>query len=307
MNDILLVGPERARDVLGVIHGAFGDRPPLDPPATATDETVESVAAALAEHGGLLGEIDGRPVAALLFSALDDMLGLRRVGTLAEGRSTGIAQALVAAAEVEAARRGYNGVRLIAREELPATIRFWERLGYGEAGREGPEIFLRKMLPVRLESADAAATHDLGRRLAGVLRAGDLVILTGDLGAGKTTLTQGIGAGLGVRGAVTSPTFVIARVHPALGEGPDLVHVDAYRLGGSPELDDLDLDTDLDLAVTVVEWGEGLAESLAEDRLDVAITRDAAGEGEARQVSVTAVGSRWFDTRLAEALTPALA
>ncbi len=304
--EIRLVGPERAGDVLAVIHGAFGDRPPLDPPATAMDETRESVAAALGEHGGLLGEIDGVPVATMLFLPLDDLLGLRRVGTLGEGRGTGIAQALVAAAEDEAAHRGFTGVRLIARAELPATIRFWERLGYAEAGREGPQIFLRKMFPVRLEVPDADAARALGRRLAGVLRAGDLVILTGDLGAGKTTLTQGIGAGLGVRGDVTSPTFVIARVHRPLGDGPELVHVDAYRLGGSAELDDLDLDTDLDLAVTVVEWGEGLAESLAEDRLEIALVRDSDGDGETRTVTITPLGTRWFDAGLVTALTPAL-
>ncbi|MDQ1615459.1 MAG: tRNA threonylcarbamoyladenosine biosynthesis protein TsaE, partial [Actinomycetota bacterium] len=89
--------------------------------------------------------------------------------------------------------------------------------------------------------ATDADMRELGRRLAAVLRAGDLVLLSGELGAGKTTLTQGIGAGLGVRGAVTSPTFVIARLHPPLGEGPALVHVDAYRLGSLAELDDLDL------------------------------------------------------------------
>ena len=99
------------------------------------------------------------------------------------------------------------------------------------------------------------------------------MLLTGDLGAGKTTFTQGLGEGLGVRGAVTSPTFVIARVHPSEVGGPPLVHVDAYRLGGLDELDDLDLDTSLDEAVTVVEWGEGLAEGLAESRLEVRITR----------------------------------
>src|SRR5271165_6762886 len=99
--------------------------------------------------------------------------------------------------------------------------------------------------------------RDLGRRLAGLLRAGDLIIMSGPLGSGKTTLTQGIGAGLGVRGPVTSPTFVIARVHP--GPTP-LVHVDAYRLGSALELDDLDLDADTDMSVTIVEWGEGLAE-----------------------------------------------
>ena len=99
------------------------------------------------------------------------------------------------------------------------------------------------------------------------------MLLVGDLGAGKTTFTQGLGAGLGVRGPVTSPTFVIARVHPCEVDGPALVHVDAYRLGGIEELDDLDLDASLDEAVTVVEWGEGIAEGLADSRLEVRIAR----------------------------------
>ncbi len=111
--------------------------------------------------------------------------------------------------------------------------------------------------------ATAEQMRTLGRRLAGLLRAGDLVVLSGSLGAGKTTLTQGIGAGLGVRGPVTSPTFVIARQHPSLRGGPGLVHADAYRLGSRAEVDDLDLDTDLAAAITVVEWGEGLVEDLA--------------------------------------------
>src|SRR5215468_11216743 len=106
--------------------------------------------------------------------------------------------------------------------------------------------------------------REYGRHLARLLRAGDLVVLTGDLGAGKTTLTQGIGEGLKVRGPITSPTFVIARVHPSLCGGPSLVHVDAYRLAGFAELDDLDLDASLAESVTIVEWGEGLAEGLAE-------------------------------------------
>ncbi|KRE93012.1 tRNA threonylcarbamoyladenosine biosynthesis protein TsaE [Nocardioides sp. Soil774] len=113
----------------------------------------------------------------------------------------------------------------------------------------------------------------LGERVGRSLAAGDLVVLTGELGAGKTTFTQGLGTGLQVRGGVTSPTFVIARVHPSLTGGPDLVHVDAYRLGGLDELDDLDLDASLDDAVTVVEWGAGLAESLADSRLEVVIER----------------------------------
>jgi tRNA threonylcarbamoyladenosine biosynthesis protein TsaE len=113
----------------------------------------------------------------------------------------------------------------------------------------------------------------LGSRLAGLLRRGDLVVLVGALGAGKTTLVQGIGDGLGVRGPVTSPTFVIARAHPSLRGGPDLVHADAYRLGSRLEVDDLDLDADLDHSVTVVEWGDGLVENLASGHLRITIDR----------------------------------
>lgn len=138
---------------------------------------------------------------------------------------------------------------------------------------------------------DADATVDIGRRLAALLRAGDLVVLTGGLGVGKTTFTRGLGEGLGVRGPVTSPTFVIARIHPSLVAGPELVHADAYRLGGIAELDDLDLDADLDDAVTVVEWGAGLAEGLAEDRLEITLVADPATEE--RTMDVQAVGPRW--------------
>jgi len=134
------------------------------------------------------------------------------------------------------------------------------------------------------------ATIELGTDLAGLLRPGDLVILTGDLGAGKTTLTKGIAAGLGVQGAVSSPTFIIARVHP--GEIP-LVHVDAYRLGSLAEVDDLDLDSDLSDSVTVVEWGEGLVEDLAEDRLEIAVVRPRGQDDHGRYAEITAVGSRW--------------
>jgi tRNA threonylcarbamoyladenosine biosynthesis protein TsaE len=143
-----------------------------------------------------------------------------------------------------------------------------------------------------LRIGTAVAMRDLGRELAALLRAGDLVILTGPLGAGKTTLVQGIGQGLAVRGPVTSPTFVIARVHPPLaGTGPSLVHADAYRLGSVAELDDLDLDADVASAVTVVEWGEGLAEGLAEDRLEISI--QPAGDGDVRTVRLTGHGTRW--------------
>ncbi|MFE9096047.1 tRNA (adenosine(37)-N6)-threonylcarbamoyltransferase complex ATPase subunit type 1 TsaE [Streptomyces sp. NPDC007264] len=136
---------------------------------------------------------------------------------------------------------------------------------------------------------------ELGRRLSKLLRAGDLVLLNGELGAGKTTLTRGLGEGLGVRGAVTSPTFVIARVHPSLGGGPPLVHVDAYRLGGGlEEMEDLDLDVSLPESVVVVEWGEGKVEELTEDRLHVAVHR-AVGDtaDEVRHVCLTGIGARW--------------
>jgi len=146
----------------------------------------------------------------------------------------------------------------------------------------------------------------LGRRLASLLRAGDLVVLSGPLGAGKTTLAQGIGSGLSVRGQVTSPTFVIARVHRSLGSGPDLVHADAYRLGSRAEVDDLDLDADLGTAVTIVEWGEGLVEDLADSFLAVTIeptiepgaapadTAEAA-QGP-RDVHIQGHGERWLGT-----------
>lgn len=137
----------------------------------------------------------------------------------------------------------------------------------------------------------AEATRGLGRQLAACLRAGDLVVLTGDLGAGKTTLAQGLAEGLGVRGPITSPTFVIARVHPSLVGGPALVHVDAYRLSGLDELDALDLDASLEESVTVVEWGHGLVEGLTEDHLEVVLVADP--DTEARTATLTGRGGRW--------------
>ncbi|WP_129307370.1 tRNA (adenosine(37)-N6)-threonylcarbamoyltransferase complex ATPase subunit type 1 TsaE [Streptomyces sp. L2] len=152
----------------------------------------------------------------------------------------------------------------------------------------------------RLTITSPEQMRELGRDLAKLLRAGDLVMLSGELGAGKTTLTRGLGEGLGVRGAVTSPTFVIARVHPSLGDGPPLVHVDAYRLaGGLDEMEDLDLDVSLPDSVIVVEWGEGKVEELTEERLQVVIHR-AVGDttDEVRHVTLTGVGERWTDAGL---------
>ena len=145
--------------------------------------------------------------------------------------------------------------------------------------------------------ATADETRAFGHRLGALLNGGDVLVLTGDLGAGKTTLTQGIAEGLGVRGPITSPTFVIARVHPSLVGGPLLVHVDAYRLGSALELDDLDLDADLDASVTVVEWGAGLAEQLSDTRLELTITGD-----DVRTARLVGVGDRWDD--VLEAVAP---
>lgn len=176
------------------------------------------------------------------------------------------------------------------------------------------------MIPVSLGHARETRTidtpdamHNLGVELANTLRAGDVLVLTGPLGAGKTTLTRGIGEGLNVRGPVTSPTFVLARTHPSLNGGAPLVHVDAYRLSNAVELDDLDID--FARSITVVEWGRGLVESLTESWLDVEIERpQGAGAGagagdddadpdaevspdetivETRTVIITGHGPRW--------------
>jgi len=166
---------------------------------------------------------------------------------------------------------------------------------------DDPAVSVTSVVP------SASAMRDFGALVAGVLKAGDLVVLTGDLGAGKTTLTQGIGSRLQVRGDITSPTFVIARVHPSLIAGPALVHVDAYRLDTLAEVDDLDLDASLSESVTVVEWGEGLVEGLAADRLEVRLVRrrgaagpdDAEVDGdEPRTVGLRGFGPRWVGVAL---------
>jgi tRNA threonylcarbamoyladenosine biosynthesis protein TsaE len=142
----------------------------------------------------------------------------------------------------------------------------------------------------RVTARDAAQTRAFAERFARSLGPGDLVILSGELGAGKTTFTQGVAAGLGVRGPVTSPTFVIAHVHASLVSGPALVHVDAYRIGSLAELDDLDLDASVDDSVTVVEWGEGKAEVLAEGRAGYYVVHlDRSREDDVREISVERV------------------
>ncbi|MEV4648694.1 tRNA (adenosine(37)-N6)-threonylcarbamoyltransferase complex ATPase subunit type 1 TsaE [Saccharopolyspora sp. NPDC049357] len=147
-----------------------------------------------------------------------------------------------------------------------------------------------------VELPQESDTLEFGRRLGAALRAGDLLLLDGPLGAGKTVLTRGVAAGMGVTGRITSPTFVIARVHHPDGDGPALVHVDAYRLGGLDEIDDLDLDTDLTDAAVVVEWGEGLADQLSDTHLMVRLRRR---EDDVRELTLEPHGEGWTE-RLGE-------
>jgi tRNA threonylcarbamoyladenosine biosynthesis protein TsaE len=303
------VGPEAAPDLYAVVRAAFEGRPPLDPPADALAETPETLAAALDRGpGGLVATIDGAVVGGLLLdpvtTAHGDLLALRRFGVVPSARHHGVAHLLIAEAVRVAGELGLAGLTILARQELEATIGFWSSSGFAEVGRQTPYVEMVRPLPTSCIATDAEAMRALAAEVASVLRAGDLMVLSGELGAGKTTFTQGLGEGLGVRGGITSPTFVIARVHPTLADGPALVHVDAYRLGGIDELDDLDLDTSLDEAVTVVEWGTGVAEALADDRLHVSITRAVGAEGpddgdeDPRRVEFVPVGARWLGVRL---------
>mgnify|MGYP000987710959 FL=1 len=158
-----------------------------------------------------------------------------------------------------------------------------------------------------VDTSDADQTRAFGEDLGRILAAGDLVMLSGELGAGKTTLTQGIGVGMGVRGRVASPTFIVARVHPNLGAGPDLIHADAYRITDLNDLETLDLDSSLDEAVTVVEWGDGKTEAMSEERLAIEVRRRRGGQAQRdgevidlehmddgrRRIILRAHGHRW--------------
>ena len=290
--DVRRVGPEAAAEVLAVVQEAFGARPVLDPPADALGEDLDSIRRLLARRGGLLATLDDVPVGCVVLDPDPDGLVLRRFGVTPAAQGRGVATALVEAA-VESAT-GRSAVRVVAREELPDTVAFWEAQDFVVTGRRSPYVELARWLGSTFDAPDAETMRGLGARVGASLVAGDLVVLTGELGAGKTTFTQGLGAGLQVRGQIASPTFVIARVHPSLGDGPALVHVDAYRLGSLEELDDLDLDTSLDSAVTVVEWGAGLAEGLSDSRLEVVIDRAVGAVPDDDEVDPRRVSLRWI-------------
>lgn len=280
-----------------VILDAFGHRRLIDPPPPALTETSETVAAALTAGFGVLALVDDQPAGVVIVSLDGVTAGIHRVSVRPAFQRQGIASAMVAVVLESLALRGVHRVELTARAEFPAVVAWWQRHGFVETSRERTTLRLTRELPVCVAARTAEETQDLGRRLAGLLRPGDLIIAAGDLGAGKTTLTQGIGAGLGVAGAVISPTFVLSRVHRPLADGPALVHVDAYRLGSPAELYDLDLDASAAEAVTLVEWGTGIAEGLADDRLEIDIRRSLDPEDETRWIFLTPIGERWTAVR----------
>ena len=293
--------PDHAAGMVEVIHAAFGARPPLDPPSTAIDETPATVRRQLAAGGGIYATIDGEPAGSILLHPVEGSDGLvtwHRVSVHPRYQRHGVATAMVEAALDYAAELGFSDVELFAREEIAELIAFWQHRGF-VIQRSAPNgVVLARSLPLAVEVPTAEQMQDLGVRLAGLLRPGDLVIATGDLGAGKTTLTQGIGRGLDSEGAVISPTFVLSRIHASRSGRPALVHVDAYRLSSPDELDDLDLDATAADAVTVVEWGAGLAEELADHRLEIDIRRSAHPVGgtehpDTRLVLIRPVGQRW--------------
>ena len=295
---VVVASLEDAPAMVEVVHAAFGARPAVEPPSTAGDETAESIAEALRRGGGVYASVDGRPAGAILVgSTAEGVATFARVSVHPDFQRHGIASAMVAAAEDLAALQGHHRVDLFAREEFTEVIGFWSHRGFRIARLAPHGVVLSKRLPYAVVLPDDAATRELGRRLADLVGPGDLLVLSGELGAGKTTLTQGLGEALGVSGAVISPTFVLSRVHPTAGGRPTLVHVDAYRLSGPSELDDLDLDLSAPTSVTVVEWGKGLVEQAWDDRLEVDLLHDPEG---GRIALVRPVGERWASADLAD-------
>ncbi|MGV8846594.1 tRNA (adenosine(37)-N6)-threonylcarbamoyltransferase complex ATPase subunit type 1 TsaE [Tessaracoccus sp.] len=288
-----LAAPADAPAMLRVIHEAFAHRRHVDPPPAALADTVADIEHALATGHGICAVADGEIVACLLLEMRGHVATLRRVSVLPGAAGSGLARALAEAAGDLASSLGGLRVELLTRPEFPELIAWWQRHGFEVQRRAADGFILGRELPVLLEVPTADAMHALGVRMAGVLRAGDVVVVDGQLGAGKTTLAQGLGAGLGVRGPIVSPTFVISRVHRSVTDGPHFVHVDAYRLGDASELSDIDLDASLADSVTYVEWGQGKAEWLADDRLEVEIWRSTDPTTDLRTVRLTGVGPRW--------------
>lgn len=290
---IEIVGAQRADELAEVIRSAFAARPPVDPPPPALSETPASVVALL-EHGlGVLASVAGVPAGVILIELEAGSARLARVSVRPQFQRHGLATIMIGAVLELLAERGVAEVDLLARREFPQVGAWWRRHGFVVVGQAPPCEVLARRVPALSLVPTADDMRELGRRLAGILRPGDVIIASGELGAGKTTLAQGLGEGLDVAGPVISPTFVLSRVHPARGVGPALVHVDAYRLGDSAELEDLDLEFSLAEAITLIEWGTGVAEGLSDDRLEVDIRRGDDPADETRVVLLTGVGGRW--------------
>jgi tRNA threonylcarbamoyladenosine biosynthesis protein TsaE len=301
---VTIASPQDAAAMVQVIHNAFRARPPVDPPSAAIDETVETLTAALQQGSGILAEVGRRPVGVIVVvRGADGVANFTRVSVHPEFQRHGIASAMVPAAEELAAIRGFERVELLVRAEFPEFLAFWQHRGFVLDRVVSHGVILTKRLPVAIKVPTSAAMVRLGERLAQLLQRGDVILAAGDLGAGKTTLTQGIGRGLGSEGPIISPTFVLSRIHPSAIGRPTLMHVDAYRLSTPSELDDLDLDAAVADSITVVEWGQGIADELAEDRLEIDIWTSpvdfsAAGDDSERVVTIRAVGPRWCDMDL---------
>lgn len=288
--------------LVDLMHRAFRARPLVGARADALSDDTSAVAEVLHAGTGYVAEIDGEAVGLTLVTRREGADWLGRVCVVPQARRLGVASFLVTVILEHLAALGGDRVRLRARREYPELGRWWERHGFAVVGEDGNCHVMERELPVVARAGDADAMRALGRRLARALRPGDLLIATGELGAGKTTLAQGLGAGLDVAGPIISPTFVLARVHRSLSGGPALVHVDAYRLAGPAELEDLDLEASLDRSVTLVEWGAGVAEGLAESRLEIDIRRGADPADDTRWVFFTPLGPRWSRAGLIAAL-----
>jgi tRNA threonylcarbamoyladenosine biosynthesis protein TsaE len=298
---VSIASPQDAAAMIEVIHSAFGARPRVDPPSDADEETAETLAAKLRRGSGVFAQVEGRPAGVIVVLPVPDAAGtarFSRVSVHPDLQQHGIASTMVAAAEELAAIRGFERVELLARTEFPEFIAFWQHRGFVVDRQVDHGVMLAKPLPLAIKVPTSEAMVRLGERLAKLLERGDVILAAGDLGAGKTTLTQGIGRGLGSEGPIISPTFVLSRLHPSGIGRPTLMHVDAYRLATASELDDLDLDAAVADSITVVEWGQGIADGLSDARLDIDIWTSeadsmATSDDSERVVTIRPVGFRW--------------
>lgn len=298
-----LAGGDDAAAMLAIIQAASADSATPDSSSAAHQESLADVENALSGGVGIIASTGGADVGALLIGCpvptqqAQDRPGIATLSHISVRpgfRNRGVATAMVRAAMTIALDRDCRRLDVVICRDAPAIIGLLTDLGLtvDHPADVGQAVFVT--LPARLAVPTAEGMHELGQRLAELLRSGDVLVLIGELGAGKTTLTQGIGAGLRVAGPVVSPTFVLSRVHRPLEVGrPGLVHVDAYRLSSAAELEDLDVEATLAGNVTIVEWGEGLADGLSDSRLDVLIQRSDNPNDEQRTVHLLGRGDRW--------------